>query len=76
MLPSLASGGGAQSLQGGAGGSAANTTTNSSGFNIGGFTFGSGSAKVSARSGSVSPWLIGGIAAAALVGVWLVMRKK
>lgn len=75
MLPSLSSGGGAQSLQGGAGGAATNTTTNSSGFSIGGFTFGSGSAKVSAGSG-VNPWLIGGIAAAALVGVWLMTRKK
>lgn len=61
-------------LSGGAGGAATNTTNNTSGFSVGGFTFGSGQAKVTASTG-MNPWLIGGLAAAGLLAVWLITRK-
>lgn len=69
-------------MSGGAGGASGdiNSTTNystnaSAGMNNGGWTIGSGSAKVSATNGAaLNPWMIGGLVAAALVA--LVIYKK
>lgn len=74
MIPGITGGAGPQSLQGGAGGAATNTTNNSSGFSIGGFTFASGKGQATANAG-MNPWLIGGLAVAGLLAVWMIARK-